>query len=37
MSGMPPETVAFLGAVVFAFAAFSITLAYAWWQTHRKA
>jgi hypothetical protein len=37
MSDMPAETIAFLGAVIFAFAAFSLTLAYAWWQTRGKA
>ena len=37
MSDMPAETLAFLGAVIFAFAAFSVTLAYAWWRTHSKA
>lgn len=37
MFGMPPETIAFLSAVIFAFTAFSVTLAYAWWQTRKKA
>lgn len=37
MSDMPAEAVAFLGAVILAFTAFSVTLAYAWWRTRSKA